>query len=153
MSRWELEQLLMQISIPGLAKSSIGLLMGGLFCCLFFGSPGGSPPPQPKTAEEFAKSATYCVGTLSCERSLQNIEQAIKLDPNLARAYVTRGSLLIRQQHLQSGLQDYQKARALYQQQGKTVEVEVVDRAILKSQQMKEPRCLPTNPELLEGCI
>ncbi len=152
MSRWELEQLLMQLSIPGLAKSSIGLLIGGLFCCLFFGSPGSQPAP-PKTAEELTNQATYCVGSLSCERSLQNIEQAIKLDPNSARAYVIRGSLLIRQQHLQSGLKDYQKAKVLYQQQGKTIEARVVDSAILKAQQMKVPSCLPTNPELVQGCI
>ena len=36
-------------------------------------------------------------GEISLSRVSENVEQAIKLNPQLAKAYVTRGSLLLRQ--------------------------------------------------------
>ncbi len=85
-------------------------------------SPKAQQWSQPKTAEEHIEHAHDCVGALACQESLANVQQALKLNPDLAMAYVTCGSLQLRRSEfkaIQPALQDYERARSLYQQQNR----------------------------------
>ncbi|MBD1847432.1 hypothetical protein H6F89_29340 [Cyanobacteria bacterium FACHB-63] len=154
MARWNFEQLQMHLAIPEMAKGTVGLLAVGLLFGLLFGTPRvGQRSSEPKTAEDFADRAISCATPMDCDKSLQNIQQAIKLDPNLTRAYVTRGSILIRKRQLKAGLQDYGKAKAMYQKAGKTVEAQAIEQAIEQAQRENMPSCLPGKVEGIHTCL
>ena len=154
MARWNFERLQMYLAIPEMAKGSLGMLIVGLLCGLFFGTPGAKQhSSHPKTAEDYADLAVSCGTPIECNESLQNIQQALKLDPNLTRAYVTRGTILIRKHQLQAGLQDYQKAKTMYQKAGKTVEAQSIELAIQEVRRGGMPSCLPGKVEGLYTCL
>lgn len=154
MARWNFEQLQMHLAIPEMARGTVGLLVVGLLFGLLFGTPRvGVRSPEDKTAEEYADLAVSCGTPMYCDEALHNIQQAIKLDPNLTRAYVTRGSILIRKRQLQAGLQDYEKAKAMYQKAGKTLEANAIEQAIQIAQREKMPSCLPGKVEGIRTCL
>lgn len=157
MARWEFEQWQAARAARDMAKNPFGLLIVGVIVTLFASaSPQYQQRSQPKTAEEFIEHAHDCVGELACQESLANVQQALKLNPNLAMAYVTRGSLQLRRSQfkaVQPALQDYEKARSLYQQQNKLDAVQAIDRVIEQVDQGEFVTCLPSDPEAIGQCI
>jgi hypothetical protein len=147
-----------------MAKNSFGLLIVGVIVTLFaspqhqqrLAQSATAKQPQPKTAEEFIEHAHGCVGELACQESLANVQQAFKLNPNLAMACVTCGSLQLRRSQfkaVQPALQDYRMARSLYQEQNKSEAVQAIDRVIEQVDQGNFVTCLPSNPEVIGNCI
>lgn len=157
MARWEFEQWQAARAARDMAKNPFDLLIVGVIVTLFASaSPQYQQRSQPKTAEEFIEHAHDCVGELACQESLANVQQALKLNPHLAMAYVTRGSLQLRRSQfkaIQPALQDYRTARSLYQQQNKLEAVQAIDRVIEQVDRREFVTCLPSNPEAIGGCI
>ncbi|MBG1259638.1 tetratricopeptide repeat protein [Nostoc sp. BAE] len=53
-------------------------------------------------------------------RAIEDFNQAIKINPNLAEAYYNRGSVRFNLGDKQGAIADLQKAADLFQQEGKT---------------------------------
>lgn len=157
MARWEFEQWQAARAARDMAKNPFGLLIVGVIVTLFASaSPQYQQRSQPKTAEEFIEHAHDCAGELACQESLANVQQALKLSPHLAMAYVTRGSLQLRRSQfkaVQLALQDYRMARSLYQEQNKLEAVQAIDRVIEQVNRREFVTCLPSNPEAIGNCI
>lgn len=157
MARWEFEQWQAARAARDMAKNPFGLLIVGVIVTLFASaSPQTQQRPQLKTAEEYIEHAHDCVGELACQESLANVQQALKLNPHLAMAYVTRGSLQLRRSQfkaIQPALQDYRIARSLYQQQNKPEAEQAIDKLMEQIDQGDFVTCLPSNPEAIGGCI
>jgi tetratricopeptide (TPR) repeat protein len=156
MARWEFEQWQAGQAAKEMARNPLGLLIVGVVVTVLASATPHRGSEGKLSAEEYVTRAQYCQGTLSCQESLDNVQQAIKLDPNLAKAYVTRGSLLLKMSHfkeIQPTLRDYEKARSLYQQQNKLEAVQVLDRIVGQVDQGDFITCLPSNPEAIGGCI
>lgn len=157
MARWEFEQWQAARAARDMAKNPFGLLIVGVIVTLFASaSPQNQQQSQPKTAEEYVERAHDCVGELACQESLANVQQALKLNPRLAMAYVTRGSLQLRRSQfkaVQPALQDYRMARSLYQQQNKLEAVQAIDKLMEQVNRGDFVTCLPSNPEAIGGCI
>jgi tetratricopeptide (TPR) repeat protein len=156
MTRWEFEQWQAARAARDMAKNPFGLLIVGVIVTLFASASSQNQSKKPLTAEQYVDRAHDCVGRLACEESMANVQQALKLDPNLAKAYVTRGSLQLRQSQLkavQPALRDYERARLLYQQEGKSDAASAVDKTIDRVKRNDFPDCLPVDPEAVGICL
>ncbi len=157
MARWKFEQWQAARAARDMAKNPFGLLIIGVIVTLFASaSPQSQQRSQPKTAEEYVEHAHDCVGELACQESLANVQQALKLNPDLAMAYVTRGSLRLRRSQfraIQPAVQDYRMARSLYQQQNKLEAVQAIGKLMEQVDRGNFVTCLPSNPEEIGKCI
>lgn len=71
-------------------------------------------------------------------------------------AYVTYGSLQLRRSQfkaVQPALQDYEKARSLYQQQNKLETVQAIDKLMGQVDRGNFVTCLMGDPEEIGKCI
>lgn len=156
MARWEFEQWQAGKAAKEMARNPLGLLIVGVVVTVFAAATPYGAENCKLSAEEYVTRAQYCQGTLSCQESLDNVEQAIKLEPNLAKAYVTRGSLRLKMsrfKEIQPTLQDYEKARSLYQQQNKLEAVQAIDKLMKQVNRGKTLNCLPGDSEESGSCI
>jgi len=156
MARWEFEQWQAGQAAREMARNPLALLIMGVVVVVLASATPYGAANRKLSAEEYMTRAQYCQGTPSCQESLDNVQQAIKLDPNLAKAYVTRGSLLLkisRFEEIQPTLRDYEKARSLYQKQEKFEEELAVRKLSEQVQQLKFPNCLPSDIEMIARCL
>lgn len=156
MARWEFEQWQAGQAAKEMARNPLGLLIVGVVVTILASATSHGSADRKLSAEEYVTRAQYCQGTLSCQESLENVQQAIKLDPNLAKAYVTRGSLLLKMsrfKEIQPTLRDYEKARSLYEAQNKSEAVVAVDKSIEQVRKGKPQSCLSSDPEQIGSCI
>lgn len=156
MARWEFEQWQAGQAAREMARNPLALLIVGVVVVVLASATPYGAANRKLSAEEYVTRAQYCQGTLSCQESLDNVQQAIKLDPNLAKAYVTRGSLLLKMsrfKEIQPALRDYEKARSLYQEQGKTDAVIAMEKLSEEVQRRKSSTCLRSDAEAIGDCI
>ena len=154
MARWEFEQWHAAQAAREMARNPFPLLIVGILVTIFSAAPMGNREQKP-TPEEYVNRAESCHAGLTCDEALNDVQQAIELDPKLARAYVIRASwTLKRHGSVQSALQDYRKARSLYQEQQQDFEAgEISRRAISQLERGEALACLPTNPIKPFDCL
>ena len=154
MARWEFEQWHAAQAAREMARNPFPLLIVGILVTLFSAAPMGNRE-QKLTPTEYVNRAEFCQGGLTCDNALNDVQQAINLDPKLARAYVIRASwTLKRRGSVQSALQDYRIARSLYQEQHQDFEAgEISRRAVSKLERGETLTCLPTNPVKPLDCL
>jgi tetratricopeptide (TPR) repeat protein len=154
MARWEIEQWHAAQVVKDMARNPFPLLVVGVLATLFFVPSLGDRKRQ-LTPNEYVDRAEFCQAGLTCDNAINDLQQAINLEPKLAQAYVLRASWTLKKNgSVQSALKDYQMARSLYQEQHQDFEAqEMTRRAISPLEQRQTITCLPTNPIKPFDCL
>ncbi|PMB06657.1 hypothetical protein CEN49_15000 [Fischerella thermalis CCMEE 5273] len=117
----------------------LGLMIGLPY---FFRSPKIEEPPKLITAQDFVDYSEKILanklfgvdidGNRSevCTKALSYLNQGLKLDPNNAQGYAVRGLVQDCLNKYKASIFDLQKAKNLYQSQGKVQDVELTESTI-----------------------
>ncbi len=132
----------------------IAVLMLGLLFALANPGPADYQDPKyhPCTAEDCAIQGDRYFKQWRYDEALRDYDRALKIDGQLAHAYLGRGSVFLKQHNPWRAEHSFQKALSLYEEQNKTHEVNIVRSLIADLRSGKRPACLPVNPQRSTEC-